>query len=50
MKLLGLKPGPLVGEAWRYLKEQRLEHGPVPHDEAAALLRAWAAERGIPPG
>jgi poly(A) polymerase len=47
MRVLGLPPGPLVGEAWRYLKEQRLERGPLPHEEAIALLRDWAAERGL---
>ncbi|HEX6872212.1 MAG TPA: CCA tRNA nucleotidyltransferase [Micromonosporaceae bacterium] len=47
MELLGLPPGPLVGQAWRHLKEVRLERGPLDHDEAVAELFAWAAERGI---
>jgi poly(A) polymerase len=47
MALLGLPPGPLVGEAWRLLKELRLDRGPLPHDEAVAELRRWAAERGL---
>ncbi|MGE5829547.1 MAG: CCA tRNA nucleotidyltransferase [Micromonosporaceae bacterium] len=47
MELLGLRPGPLVGEAWRHLKELRLERGPLAHDEAVAELRRWAAERGL---
>ena len=38
MELLGLPPGPLVGEAWRHLKELRLERGPLEHDEAVAEL------------
>jgi poly(A) polymerase len=51
MELLGLAPGPLVGQAWRYLKELRLDRGPLDHDEAVAQLYAWAAEHGItPPG
>ncbi len=51
MALLGLSPGPLVGQAWRHLKELRLEHGPLEHDEAVAQLLAWATEQGItPPG
>src|SRR4029450_10134318 len=29
MELLGVPPGPIVGKAWRYLKELRLERGPV---------------------
>jgi poly(A) polymerase len=51
MELLGLPPGPLVGQAWRHLKELRLDRGPLPHDEAIAELFRWARERGIgPPG
>ncbi len=42
MEVLGIPPGPLVGEAYRYLLEERMERGPVPHDEAVALLKAWA--------
>ncbi len=38
MALLGLPPGPLVGQAWRHLKELRLDRGPLPHDEAVAEL------------
>jgi poly(A) polymerase len=47
MEILGLAPGPAVGEALAYLMEERLERGPIPEDEAAAMLRAWAAERGL---
>jgi poly(A) polymerase len=47
MELLGLPPGPLVGQAWRYLKDLRLERGPLDHDEAVAELYRWADERGI---
>jgi poly(A) polymerase len=47
MELLGIPPGPQVGRAWRYLKELRLERGPLEHDEAVAELRRWAAEQGI---
>jgi poly(A) polymerase len=51
MKLLGIPPGPLVGEAWRHLKELRLEKGPLDYDEAVAELLRWAAERDVtPPG
>jgi poly(A) polymerase len=49
MELLGIPPGPLVGQAWRHLKEMRLERGPLDHDEAVAELHRWAAERGITP-
>jgi poly(A) polymerase len=45
MELLGLPPGREVGEAWRFLKELRLERGPLDRDEAEAELRRWWAER-----
>ena len=48
MERLGVQGGPVVGEALGYLMEVRLERGPVPEDEAYALLEAWAKERGIP--
>jgi poly(A) polymerase len=44
MALLGLKPGPDVGRAWRYLKELRLDRGPLSREEAEAELRRWADE------
>ncbi len=51
MRLLGLPPGPLVGQAWRFLKDLRLDNGPLPHEDAVAALVEWARERGItPPG
>lgn len=41
MKILGIPAGPQVGEAWRYLKELRLDRGPLSYDEAVAELLAW---------
>jgi poly(A) polymerase len=41
MELLGLEPGPDVGRAWRFLKDLRLERGPLDRDEAEAALREW---------
>ncbi|MFG3338252.1 CCA tRNA nucleotidyltransferase [Glycomyces sp. NPDC048151] len=49
MELLGLPPGPQVGRAWAYLKELRLERGPMPREEAESQLRAWAAREGLAP-
>jgi poly(A) polymerase len=46
MELLGIPPGPQVGEAWRYLKELRLERGPLSREEATAELMAWWRARG----
>jgi poly(A) polymerase len=46
MTLLGIGPGPDVGRAWAFLKELRLDRGPVGPDEAsAALLEWWSAQR-----
>lgn len=47
MELLGVPPGPIVGKAWKYLKELRLDRGPLDRDEAEAELLRWAAEQGI---
>ena len=47
MELLGLQPGPLVGQAWRHLKELRLDRGPLSRDEAEAELRRWAEDNGL---
>jgi poly(A) polymerase len=41
MKILDIPAGPQVGEAWRYLKELRLDRGPLDHDEAVAELTRW---------
>ena len=41
MEILGIPAGPQVGEAWRYLKELRLDRGPLSHDEAVAELMKW---------
>jgi poly(A) polymerase len=34
-----------VGRAWRFLKDLRLERGPLDRDEAEAALRDWWASR-----
>ncbi|WP_373876712.1 CCA tRNA nucleotidyltransferase [Lolliginicoccus levis] len=45
MELLGIGPGPQVGQAWSFLKELRLDRGPLDRDEAEAALLAWWQER-----
>ncbi|MFW3172938.1 CCA tRNA nucleotidyltransferase [Geodermatophilus sp. CPCC 206100] len=45
MEILGIAPGRDVGAAWQFLKELRLERGPLDRDEAEAELRAWWAAR-----
>ena len=46
MELLGIPAGPEVGEAWSYLKELRLDRGPLSREEATAELLAWWRARG----
>ncbi|WP_041574249.1 CCA tRNA nucleotidyltransferase [Cellulomonas gilvus] len=46
MAILGLGPGREVGEAYRFLLAQRMEHGPLGAERAEAELRAWWAARG----
>ncbi|MFJ8696262.1 CCA tRNA nucleotidyltransferase [Streptomyces roseolilacinus] len=45
-EVLGIPPGPAVGQAYKFLLELRLENGPMEHDAAAAALREWWAGRG----
>jgi poly(A) polymerase len=45
MRILGLKPGPEVGAAYRYLMEVRLDEGPLTAEEAERRLRTWWAQR-----
>ncbi|GAA4912674.1 poly(A) polymerase [Stackebrandtia albiflava] len=47
MRLLDIPPGRMVGEAWRHLKELRLERGPLTREEAEAELFTWAREHDI---
>src|SRR5271155_50688 len=46
MELLGIPAGPQVGEAWRHLKELRLDRGPLTREEATAELMSWWRSRG----
>jgi poly(A) polymerase len=46
MEILGIPAGPQVGEAWNFLKELRLDRGPLEHDEAVAELMTWWNARG----
>jgi poly(A) polymerase len=45
MELLEIPPGREVGEAWRFLKELRLERGPLEPDDAEAELLTWWRSR-----
>jgi poly(A) polymerase len=46
MAILGLRPGPDVGRAYRHLLELRLDEGPLGEEEAERRLRSWWA--GLP--
>lgn len=41
MAVLGVGPGPLVGQAYRFLLERRLDAGPLGEERARAELLAW---------
>jgi len=41
MKILDLKPSPVVGQAYNYLLELRLEHGPLGVEKATEELLTW---------
>jgi poly(A) polymerase len=43
MQILGVGPGPLIGKAYQYLLELRLENGPLEEDEAVSALKEWWA-------
>lgn len=41
MEILGLKPGPQVGKAYKYLLELRIENGPLGPEKAKEALLEW---------
>lgn len=41
MQILSVGPGPVIGKAYAFLLELRLENGPMEHDEAVAELKKW---------
>ena len=45
MRILGITPGPVVGEAYRYLMELRLDRGPLSEQQATDELMAWWVNR-----
>lgn len=45
MEILGIKPGPAVGEIMDLLYERRIEEGPYTEDEAEAMVRSWWKDR-----
>jgi poly(A) polymerase len=47
MRILGISPGPLVGDAVTHLLELRMEHGPLGPERATQELLDWAAAEGL---
>jgi len=45
MAILGLKPGPDVGRAYKWMLERRLEDGPMDEAAATEALKAWWASQ-----
>ena len=45
MAILGIPPGREVGEAYRFLLAERMEHGPLGEDAAREKLLAWWSQR-----
>ncbi|GHE42340.1 CCA tRNA nucleotidyltransferase [Streptomyces longispororuber] len=43
MEVLGVGPGPVIGKAYKFLLELRLENGPMERDAAIAALKEWWA-------
>ena len=41
MEILGIEPGPAVGQAYRFLLERRIDEGPLGEERAKAELLAW---------
>ena len=41
MEILGIEPGPVVGQAYRFLLERRIDEGPLGKERAEAELLAW---------
>ena len=47
MEILGIPPGLTVGRAYRYLRELRIEVGPLDRDAAVQELLRWARSDGL---
>jgi len=47
MEILTLKPGPMVGQAYNFLLNLRLDEGSLGEEEAIRRLKKWAAEQGL---
>ena len=48
MAVLGIGPGPLVGQAYKFLLNLRLDEGELGEEEATRRLLVWWQEHGEP--
>jgi poly(A) polymerase len=46
MKILGIKPGPEVGVAYKHMLAVRMDRGEIGHDAAVAELKSWWKDQG----
>ena len=44
-EVLGIRPGPVLGRAYSFLLEVRMDQGPIGRDAAEAALRQWWAQQ-----
>jgi len=49
MRVLGIEPGRLVGEAYQFLLDLRINEGALGPERATAELLRWARAHGVPP-
>jgi poly(A) polymerase len=47
--VLGISPGPVIGQAYKFLLDLRLDQGLIGKEAATAELLKWAHEQGIEP-
>ncbi|MFI6484485.1 CCA tRNA nucleotidyltransferase [Nonomuraea sp. NPDC050663] len=47
-QILGIGPGPLVGKAYKFLLDLRLDQGVLGKEAATEALRQWGKENGAP--
>ena len=45
MEILGIGPGPAVGQAYKFLLEKRIDEGPLGEEAAREALLAWWGQR-----
>ena len=45
MEILGLEPGRVVGRAYKFLMEIRMEEGPIGPEAAEERLRDWWSQQ-----